>query len=199
MKQALKQIFLCVFLLFIPNSISFAYEVLEENHPEFVFQQNLYSIGLTQNIPADKSEEYLEEGSLHPVFGFKHFNRQGWLVGVLAQFKMLKTKDDESKAFREAFSILSVSQETKYGLRLYHPFYTFLGWKLAYLLPTEKGKVPIHRLKNFEAEIGFALSGSLFMFNSDKTAVSIYFDRWRGTKTRKLQGFEMGLELHFNW
>ncbi len=90
---------------------------------------------------------------------------------------------------------MSLTHEIYRLIRVYHPWYIGLGYRLQYLAPVVKQKIPTERVPDTESEVAAALSFSICSSLSETTSLVLYADRWRGTKTSKLHGAELGFGL----
>jgi hypothetical protein len=158
-----------------------------------VFSSDYLALGIARNFPADLSKETFERGYLHPVLSYHHVSSDRWMNGIGVQFKMLRYKDDKRN-----LAILTISQESLIIVRLHHPSYLLLGSKLFYLYPAQRSSLPLQSDPKLGLEIGIGLSAGFLYTFAEKWTLSFYVDRWRGTKTRKIQGLETGARILYH-
>ncbi len=159
-----------------------------------VFSKNYVSFGLTRNFPVTSSRRRFAAGENHPIFSYQHITSDRWLNSISAQFKMLEYQDSDEK-----LALFSLNQESSIIFRIYHPNYFLVGTKVYYFLPSKKGMIPLQKKTDLETEIGAGLSLGIFYLLTDHIGLKFYVDRWRGTKTRKLQGIETGTAVMYGF
>lgn len=147
-----------------------------------------------RNYPQAFSTTSLRTGGYHPILGYR-FNLGGeWLMGVGGQFKTFRRYENPGTVLENKnFALWTLYHEGLYVLRLDHPTYMLLGPKFLYLLPAKAAVLPLEKDDSYAVEIGGAFSVSLIRILSNRSFLSLRVDRWRGTKTMKLQGLEFSL------
>jgi hypothetical protein len=163
------------------------------------YAKDYLSLGIVRNYPASFSQNTLKSGYYHPYFAYQHNLNRSWLVGVGFQFKVLRKQDHilSETATNNLLAFWSLTHETYYSLRLHHPHYLLLGPKLLYLLPAQRAKFPILRDGEFATEFGIAFSLKLVHILFDKSTIAFRIDRWRGTKSQKFHGLEVGFDYGY--
>ena len=155
------------------------------------FHRDYVTLEVASHFPVSHSQEFLSPNKSTWYLGYNHFLSRHWNVGISVGFKSFLRNDTGKE-----LALLSISNQSLYVIRLYHPTYLMLGTKLLYLTPNEKSRLPIIKEPDFETEIGVAgvaqithLDGALLY--------SFRVDRWRGTKTNKFHGFELALGISY--
>ena len=92
---------------------------------------------------------------------------------------------------------MSIQHEAYIIYPIHYPIYLMFGPKLLYLLPTQRSFLPILGDGEFSTEIGAGISIMLAYKGTSNTFISVRIDRWRGTKTDKFHGTEVGLGLNY--
>ncbi|MFW7382084.1 MAG: hypothetical protein ACOH5I_24980 [Oligoflexus sp.] len=113
-----------------------------------------------------------------------------WVVGVSGHFKSMRRKDIDRE-----FALLSFSNQAQYIVRLHHPLYLLFGGKWLYMVASQRARFPLVKDPDFETEIGAGLTASFAYILAEDWLLSFRLDRWRGTDTNRLHGFEVGLGL----
>jgi hypothetical protein len=157
------------------------------NLPKSTFAANYLSLGISKNFPVDKGARQFQPGYYHPRIGYRYAFSDSWLMGISAQFKVLKTKNSG-----EVISLFTIEEQSLKIFRLYHPFYLLVGGKFMYLLPAKKPRLPIQKNGDLEIEVGAGATISLVYLINRASFFGAYIDQWRGTKTTKLQAIETG-------
>lgn len=146
-------------------------------------------LGYSRNYPVADSKQRYSPSILHPSLGIR-YHTQDWVLGFSGHFKFFTDNREDSK-----LPIWTFEQEFYYKIRLYHPFYLLLGGKLLYLFPTLRGVFPLRKRELQFIEVGVAASASFLYELSNELMLGVYLDRWRGTRTKRLQGLEFGVQV----
>jgi hypothetical protein len=158
------------------------------------FRKTYLTVEITRNFPAGYTERTMVPGTAEPAFTYIHDLDRHWLMGLGVQFKVLAQRDqDDLPRASQWLALLTLSHEVLYALRLSHPIYFLAGPKLLYMVPAKSGKLPLQRDTNYEMEIGAALTTQFAYLIDDRHMLSLRLDRWRGTKTQRLNGTEVAL------
>lgn len=157
------------------------------------FKKNYVAVELARNYPMSFTQNGYEPGRYFPAFSYLHNLDESWIMGLGAQFKILNKKDPETGFL----GLWTVSHETLYVVRLNHPTYVLVGPKILYLLPTRSAKIPLQKEPNFASEIGGGLSLGLTRVVRERFLLTMRAERWRGTRTMQLHGFEVA--FGFGW
>lgn len=158
--------------------------------PPMAFAKHYISFEGGKNFPVGRSAEAVKPGFYHPKIGYRYVMDDTWLTGVSAQFKVLRGTEHAT-----AVSLFTIEEQTQRLIRLYHPYYFAVGGKFMYLLPANKPRFPIQKHSQFGIEVGAGLSLAVLRQVGNFGYFGMYIDRWRGTKTTKLEGIETGLFL----
>ena len=157
-----------------------------------IFSKHYYGLGLGKNFPEGKSRRLFKPGFYQPIIYYKYSLLDSWMMGMSAQFKVLKKKEDNQTS-----GILSIAQQSMYIVRLYHPTYLQFGAKILYLLPARRAGFPVQRDPKFTIEVGVSGSIILSTIVFDRAILNVFVDIWRGTKTSRFQAIESGLSIDF--
>jgi hypothetical protein len=116
-----------------------------------------------------------------------------WMAGIQGGFKSFEFRDRGG-----TFSILSVTHEIYRLIRVYHPWYLGIGYRVHYLAPVIEQSIPTERLPDSNAEVGVAGSMMFITRLAPEFVAFIQLDRWRGTKTNELHGYEFALGFAYD-
>lgn len=170
------------------NSIpAFSQEIdAEETVPNRYVKDYVFLSAVPLDLQYGKTRGLLKSEGVG--FGFKYAHRlvSDWVVGLGFKRKPMIAKDDD-----RPLSLINFSTETQKIFRLYHPFYLLLGTEISFVTPAQKSSPPFAKDPAFQTEIAAGLNASLWWLTSRKGAVELHVSRWKGTKTNKLQGFEV--------
>ena len=190
--------FIC--LVFGGAALAFAQSDLPARQEEEMtpFRKSYWAIELTRNFPASYSQNLFSPGGYFPTIRYLHNLDANWMMGVGGGFKMLNRRPETAGAqltakFGPTLAILTLSHETLYVVRLYHPTYLLLGPRLLYMLPTTAARLPFQRDPYYASEIGGAFTAQLVRLVGERGMLTFRVGRWRGTKTTRLQGFEAAI------
>lgn len=148
-------------------------------------------LGYGGNYPVADSADHFAPSIRHPIIGIRHVS-EDWILGISAQFKMLKDKTDDSR-----LALWTLEEELNYRIRLYHPLYLLVGAKTMYLYPVRAAKYPFRRRTDISPEVGVAATASFLYFFGKQTGVGVFADLWRGTASKRYEGVELGVHLMF--
>lgn len=173
---------------------SFGHGLAAESDPINPFSKDYISLEYVKNYPTSKGQEQFSPFRKTLFLGYQHFLNQQWNVGITLGFKSFS-----KSALEGELALLSFSNHSYYVIRIHHPTYLMLGTKLIYMTPNEQSNLPLSKDADFETEVGIGISAQLTQVIGSYL-LTLRADRWRGTKTNKLHGFELalGLSLHFN-
>jgi hypothetical protein len=192
------KIYIVILPLLLAGFSLHAQERREEGEtPEITpFAESYIYAGMARNSPMSFTQNRFDSGYLHPIIGYRHSVADRWIMGVSSQFKVFYRKNtDEEK--HNVLAFWTISHESYFALRLYHPFYLLTGPKLLYLLPTRNTSFPLQKESEFETEIGVAVSAAIAYVTSNKHLLMFRTESWRGTKTTRFQGIEASLEFSY--
>jgi hypothetical protein len=169
------------------------------------FRKTYLSVEMARNYPMAFTQNRYEPGRFFPAFAYLHDLDENWLMGLGAQFKILNKKEldpadvPEGESNSGFLGLWTVSHQTMYVVRLNHPTYVLVGPKILYLLPTRSAKLPLQREPSLSSEIGGALSIGLTRVVRDHFLLTMRAERWRGTRTMKLHGFEIAFGIAYGF
>jgi hypothetical protein len=176
--------------LILFHSSSFAETSEISNQPVNPFQSDYILVEALSNFPVGPALDRFRPYRRTPGVTYRHVLNRDWIVGVSLGFKSFRRKDIDRE-----FALLSVSNQAQYVMRLYHPAYLLIGPKWLYLLASQRARFPLVRDPDYETEIGAGLTTSFAYIVGKEWLLTLRFDRWRGTKTNRLHGFEVALGL----
>lgn len=158
------------------------------------FAKSYVSIEVARNYPTSFTQNHFKAGQYHPTLGYRHNLDGTWLMGVGAQFKIFRRKNEagEEQESRD-LALWTMTHEALKVVRLDHPTYLLVGPKIHYLLPSQAARFPLAREGILPMEIGVAASMTLARLLDSGALVTIRADRWRGTRTMKLHGIEIAV------
>jgi hypothetical protein len=159
--------------------------------PEDPFAASYVHFEVARNYPVSRSQEQLEAGGYHPAFTYLHSlgGTGRWLLGLGGHYKLLNKREHDA-AESDQVALFTLTHETLFAIRLYHPTYLLTGPKLQYFFPSKLAKLPMQRDPEYETEVGVGLSVMIAQVLADRSFLTVRLDRWRGTRTTRLQGIE---------
>lgn len=137
-----------------------------------------------------RSNEQLEGGYLHPKISYFHRILDEWSMGFGFQFKTFYWRENHKD-----LPIFTVAHETLRHWYLGDGQRFSVGPKLLYLLPVQVADVPFRRNDVLPPEVGWAFELRYRIPMTATFGFEIYLNRWRGTKTTKIQGVESGVGI----
>ena len=155
------------------------------------FSKNYVSLEVAGNFPISRSQNLFSPHKKTWILGYSHFLNRKWNVSISLGFKSLYRNSENQE-----LALLSLSNHSLYVVRLYHPTYLMVGTKLIYMTPNEKSRFPLVKEPDFETEIGVGAVAQLVHFQGP-FLYSLRIDRWRGTKTNRLHGFEVAFGVSY--
>jgi hypothetical protein len=162
-------------------------------HPQLgqtAFERAYLVVGAGKNFPVAESTRYFTSGYPHPAFGYRYTLDDKWILGVSGLFKVLEHKENRTTA-----SLLTIQEESQRLVRIYHPVYLSGGLKILYIVPGHQPRLPLQKDSNFTTEIGAAAVAGLVVPFGDGYLSGCYGERWRGSRSKRLQGVEVGCYL----
>jgi len=160
------------------------------DQPVNPFQKEYLLVESIANFPISQSLENFRPYQRTLGITYTHVLGSEWIVGVSSQFKSMRRKDIDRE-----FALLSFSNQAQYVIRLHHPFYLLVGGKWLYMVASQRARFPLIKDPNFETEIGAGLTASFNYILKEDWLLSLRLDRWRGTNTNRLHGFEVAMGL----
>ena len=176
----------CFIFLLTPLTASGENNLKDDINP---FYKDYVSLEFVKNYPISKAQDQFAPNKKTWLLGYTHFLSREWSVGISAGFKSLLREE-----LGKELALLSFSNHSHYVIRLYHPTYLMIGTKLTYMTPNEQSKLPLIKDPDFETEVGVGVSAQL-AHKWGPTLITFRIDRWRGTKTNRLHGFEVAVGL----
>lgn len=170
-----------------------SFSSIKYSHLNGYFQNNYIQFGLGKSYPVGKSRELYSTGPRYFTFQFSHLHNETWLLGIKAEFKRFLSQYDE---FND-LAIWSVYHKVHKLIRLYHPLYLGFGGSLSYLSANKNPNFPLEKDDKFEREVGAGIDFSFYYIINSNFILDINYDRWRGTKTTMLQGYNFSISLGY--
>ncbi len=170
--------------------------LIETKHDLNAFKKNYLEIVYGKNFPMSYGQTFFKPALPHFSLGFQYVLDSKWILGIGAEFKRFELTEDYQKSTNET-ALLTLSLETLRMIRIHHPLYLVLGYKLLTLNPSKKATLPIQKEDQFEVEVGISLGGGIAVLLKDQSYIMFKIDRWRGTKTQRLQGLDVNLSYSY--
>lgn len=152
------------------------------------FSDSYLSLFSTKNSIVIPGDEDISTNKAHWQLGYRYFYRADWLLGVGGGYKIFK-----HKPLNEKFAMFTLYQEANRLIRLFHPHYLFLGFRLLYMLPVQKAMFPMKKFEPYQQEAGIGINCAYTVIISDTSFLDFRLERWRGTNTMKFHGLEMSV------
>lgn len=158
------------------------------------FRSRYFILGYARNFPAAHARQRFRTSIPHPYLGYRYFISNDWLAGIGAQFRFLEETQSGG-----SLVLATISQESSYIIRVYYPLFATIGGRLLWLNPVRKGMFPLQRHPDYTLELGVAGGGGLLYHMGDEYFFELRLERWRGTRTMKLHGSEISLNIAFSF
>lgn len=179
---------LCIITLI--SSVSKAYGILKSNKKsnrksgELVFE-------MVKNSPTIHTKSSLVSRHVTYYWGYRNLVSAQWVMGLGFNHKSFTDlKEDQELSF------FTLQHESFRIIRVHHPLYLLIGPRIIYLMPTKKSQfIPLSRNSEIRTEIGFGMTIMLETRIDNNYKIVARIDRWRGTKTDKFHGYEVGLGI----
>lgn len=181
-------VFVLVLLQLVWSNSLFAKQMFNDDS---FFRKDYLTIELVGNYPVSPKKDLFSPNKRTWFLGYGHLLNEDWYVGINIGFKSLLEKESGQE-----LALLTVSNQSMYVIRLFHPAYLMIGTKLIYMAPTKSSSFPLTKQASYETEIGAGMIAQLAYF-SGQYVYHIRMDRWRGTKTNKLHGFEVAVGISY--
>ena len=153
---------------------------------EHSMTSNMFYCEIGKNFPVNKTAQNFGASlNFSRNCGFRHPLNDKWIMGISLGFKTLRRKGSNGQ-----LDILMLTHEAHRVFRIQHPLYLSIAAKAQYLAPTASQRIPTERDPDYETEVGAGLSATFWYKASSKWIINFRWDRWRGTKTTQLQGYE---------
>ena len=91
--------------------------------------------------------------------------------------------------------LFTLSHEALWSVRLQHPVYLAMGPKMLWLLPSKSATLPMRRSAALGPEFGLGLAAEVQWIINKRFLLAFGAERWRGTATMRLHGFEINSTL----
>ena len=144
---------------------------------------------LTKNSPTIHTKQRLEGRHVTYYLGYRTLVKPDWTMGLGINYKSF-TKNDRSE-----LAFMTLQHEALYRIRIDTETIVSCGPRLLYMMPTRKSKFPLARDPEFQTELGAGISLMVETRIDKQKIFSLRIDRWRGTKTNRFHGFEVGVGL----
>lgn len=183
---------LLILIFMLSNYTSIFAETLDfsEDQASIPFQKDYLIIEAISNFPVSQSLDYFRPFQRTFGLNYTHVLSREWIVGVSGQFKSMRRKDIDRE-----FALLTFSNQAQYVVRLYHPAYLLVGGKWLYMVASQRARFPLVRDPDYETEIGAGLSATFAYILAEDWLLTLRLDRWRGTNTNRLHGFEAAIGI----
>lgn len=152
------------------------------------FTDNYITYEFARDTPVGDTKNVFRSLRPNHILGYRHNLGTDWLTGISVGFKSFANRQTD-----EELSFFSISHESLYIFRLYHPVYLLAGPKFSYMLPSRNAKIPFTKNPDYELEIGAAATAQIAWRIFPAFVVHARVDRWRGTKTNFLHGTETAI------
>lgn len=193
MKQVVTNILriLLIFIVYIINEnkgyCSQAADI-EPYESSYELSEDFLGIELGQNFPTSATKDKLRTNRRNFFLSYYHLLHRGWAVGVNGGYRSFAVTNSDTK-----FALFSLSNFVYHIVPLYHPLQLWFGGKWLYLLPVKEETFPFEDYDEYNAEIGVSASMMLTYIWSKNFISTIRADRWRGTNTDRLHGYEVSI------
>lgn len=171
----------------------FAFSIYASGDPNPYGDSNYLALSLNRSYPHSAMEEHLALGSLRPTLAIRYFTKGSWILGITGQTSELREKSNQ-----QSLVLWKVAQETIYNIRIYHPFYFGVGGRIFYLLPSKGHTVPLSTDATYQTEVGISAEIMLNYYFARGWVAVLTFERWRGTGTNRMHGFEYSVGIGTN-
>ena len=149
-------------------------------------------VGMSQTFPNSRSALSFDSGTVTPAFGVRYFDGGHQVAGFSASMKHLGGKGKVDQ-----LALLSLTQGLHHLTLVNFPWFMTVGGLIKFMIPYQGAELPPSRNKDFEMEVGAGVHSSLIYLWPGSFWTSAEASLWRGTKTRKLSGFDVN--LRFGW
>ena len=148
------------------------------------FPKNYTLLQVNVDQPEGKSKTTLLAGDKSVGAAYSYYLARRLIIGVNFKNRLLKKRSGGPLA------LMTFGNHTQGIFRLYHPLYLLLGSEWSYIIPTKSLQPPFEKDPSYSTEIGVALSASIWYFLHPRWLTEIKVQRWKGTKTSRLDGLE---------
>jgi hypothetical protein len=169
-----------------------------QQYPSF-YRRNYVLVGGARTGPQDKTRHSFDSGKVLPSFAYRYYLSTTWFSGIgggymhmIEQRKPISV-DGRIELRDTSFALGRIYLENSYLLRLYHPAYLSLGFRIFYLYPLQPPLLPTSRHHGYNREFGASAVAALNLFPSDEVGIHLVAERWRGVNSSRLHGFEFSL------
>jgi len=170
--------------------LSISSPVLSEEDTPPGLEKNYFALTIHKNYPIGKTEGFLDPGGYSYGLRYFHTLDNRWIMSVSGNFKNFT--NTVSGGHR---SIATACHETLAMVRIYYPAYFLFGVRTMYLLPSLNNSIPPKRDPLLDAEVGVGLSAYIFAKMKEDYTLFFRTGRWRGTKTTRLQAYDVSLGI----
>lgn len=180
-----------ILTLFDKSNIFADDTTIDKTHP-YPLAKDFWGIEVGKNFPAGATADILRSDQRNFFLTYYHVLDRNWTVGLNGGFRSLALADSSDK-----FAIFSLSNFAYRAVRLYHPLNLWVGGKWLYLMPVRDVSFPFKDYDEYQAEIGISASLMLTYVWSTDILITLRADRWRGTNTNRLHGYEVSMGSAF--
>ena len=170
----------------------FSFELIAESQLESLHAAKINSvhkpshyflISWAKNESVYTSRLDFEAGKWLPGLAYYYGMADDWYVGLSIDIRSFK-----EKKLGKDVPLLTLSQDSLYKIRIYHPFYLLAGGSLHYLYPLKDSSFPVKKQTLYRTEVGCGLNlGFLYMLSSNISLHSLV-EWWRGIQTSNFFG-----------
>ena len=170
--------------------------LVETKHDLNPFRKNYLEINYGKNFPISYGQTFFRPGLPHFSLGLQYVLDSKWILGIGLEFKRFELTEDYQVTEND-MALLTLGLETLRMIPVHHPLYLVLGYKLLTINPAKKAAIPIQKEDQFEVEVGISIGAGLAVLLKDQSFLMLKIDRWRGTKTQRLQGIDINFSYSY--
>ncbi len=163
-------------------------EIIPDPYPK-----NYTLLQVNLNQPAARSQNFFIRGKEGFGVSYSYYLARRLIVGVNFKNRMFLKKNGQN------LSLMTFGNHTQGVFRLYHPLYLLLGTEWNYMIPMADFKLPMIKDPAFTTEIGVAATASLWYFLTPSWLSEWKIQRWKGTKTSRLDGWEFSIGMGYGF
>ncbi len=163
-------------------------EIIPEPYPK-----NYFLLQANTSLPQGKSLERFSRGDKGFGLNYSYYLAKRLIVGVNFKDRVFIKKNGTP------LTLMTFGNHTQGVFRLYHPFYLLAGTEWNYMIPTLSMQLPVIKDPEYTTEIGIGASAAIWYFASPKWLGELKVLRWKGTKTSRLEGWDLSLGLGWSF
>jgi hypothetical protein len=193
-RRCCRRLIAFLFLAFFINQTAIAEQAAEEASSQsslLAFRENGVVVEMGRTIPTFKARREFSAGHKPGKrLVYRRVLEQDWMAAIGFGFKEWNLIE-----FETPMSIFTVDHEIHRLIRINHPLYLAIGMRTSFMVPALNNSIPPKRYPGFDAEVGTAASLQLIGRISSHSTWNVRFERWRGTKTSRLHGYELAIGI----